>query len=120
MTFQRGNRRASKLTGEQVLKIRQMYFTGLYSYGKLGVIFDVSLNTISNIVNGYTWRHVAGVELTGLDKPPPNMVQGQEVPDEVIQESQRKLMEKLQLGILQEIKPSVGQELDDLINDKGD
>lgn len=44
-------RKNSKLTEEDILKIRGMYRTGNYSYRSLGIIFEVSFSHIDDIVN---------------------------------------------------------------------
>jgi hypothetical protein len=72
MKFQVGNNKARKLTGEEVLEIRQKWLTGLYTYGALCIEYNVSKNTISNIVLGHTWRGMAGAELIGLQRQPPD------------------------------------------------
>ncbi len=65
--FKRGNTRARKLQREDVRQIREMYALGRYSYGQLALQFDVAINTIANIVKGYTWRDGPGREL--VDRP---------------------------------------------------
>ena len=69
MTFQRGNHRASKLNGEQVLRIRAMYQMRGTTQASLAREFRVSLNTIANIVNGITWQGLTAGE--SVDRPPP-------------------------------------------------
>lgn len=51
-------RSASKLTREQVIKIRKLHKTGEYSYGQIGEMFNVSGGTIGHIVRNSTWRPV--------------------------------------------------------------
>jgi DNA-binding XRE family transcriptional regulator len=67
--FQRGNRKASRLTGEQVLKIRALYQMRGVTQGSLARQFQVSVNTIANIVNGLTWQSLGAGE---VNRPPPH------------------------------------------------
>jgi hypothetical protein len=60
--FQRHNKRAAKLTGEQVNEIRERYAFERVTQAQLCREYGVSLNTIGNIVNGVTWQ--------GLEQPP--------------------------------------------------
>lgn len=79
--FQRGNNKAAKLTGEQVIEIRERYATerGL-SQPMLAREFGVSVNTIAKVVNGTSWAHLLhGAEpqvfrppLTGRAPPTPD------------------------------------------------
>jgi hypothetical protein len=57
-TFSANNRKAAKLTGEQVLSIRQKYALPgrQYTQDRLAREYQVSVNTIRNIVNGVTWQ----------------------------------------------------------------
>src|ERR1700678_3768070 len=67
--FQQGNRKASKLTGEQVMEIRRLYATPGVSQPMLARQFKVSKNTIANIVNGTSWQGAAyGTE--PINRPP--------------------------------------------------
>lgn len=69
--FQQGNNRASKLSGQEVLEIREKYkVIGGYTYGMLSREYGVSVNTISNIINGVSWQRMAGQDLVARDKPP--------------------------------------------------
>jgi DNA-binding XRE family transcriptional regulator len=69
--FGYGNNKASKLTGEQVIEIRERYATerGL-SQPMLAREYDVSKNTISNILNGTTWRHLLRGAAAQVQRPP--------------------------------------------------
>lgn len=49
----------SKLTGEQVKKIREMYSSGNFSYVDLSCIFNVSPHTLHSVVTRQIWKHVA-------------------------------------------------------------
>jgi len=71
MPFQRGNNMARKLTGQDVMRIREKYLTGEYTYGQLGIEYQISQNTVANIVKGYTWRNMAGWELCQIERRPP-------------------------------------------------
>jgi hypothetical protein len=56
--FQRHNRTAAKLTGEQVVEIRERYAFERVTQAQLSREYGVSLNTIANIVNGLSWQGV--------------------------------------------------------------
>jgi hypothetical protein len=49
---------ASKLTTEQVLKIRKLYQSGNLTLTKLGDKFGVAHNTIGDIIRRRTWKHI--------------------------------------------------------------
>jgi len=46
----------AKLNFNKVIKIREMYKTGGFSYRKLGTIFNVSNQNISKIINNQSWK----------------------------------------------------------------
>lgn len=48
----------SKLTEEQVTKIRTLYNTGKYSHRTLGIMFAISNRNVSSITRYETWRHL--------------------------------------------------------------
>lgn len=48
----------SKLTGKQVLGIRELYDAGGVSYETLAEAFDVHYSNIANIVNRKIWPHI--------------------------------------------------------------
>ena len=48
----------SKLTEKIVLEIRADWATGKYTQKELAKKYDVSISTISNIVNRKTWKHI--------------------------------------------------------------
>ena len=52
------NNPSARLTEEQVIKIRELYKTGEYSYNKLAKMFDVSKGAINSILNYRTWIHI--------------------------------------------------------------
>lgn len=107
MTFRRGNRTASKVTREQVIEIREHAATGLYSYGKLGIMYDLSITSISNIVLGYTHRDVGAPELIGRDKPPPNMKQAPLKPANEVAQSMERFRLKLAEEPMSQATPSL-------------
>lgn len=53
----------SILNNTDVLKIRILYKTKLYTYAKLGEMFNVSSPTILSIVKRRTWKHVEDLDL---------------------------------------------------------
>lgn len=52
------NNPSARLTEKQVIKIRELYKTGEYSYNKLAKIFNVSKGAINSILNYRTWIHI--------------------------------------------------------------
>lgn len=59
--FRAGHKRSAKLTGEQVLSIRQRYLAG-ESQGSLARDFQISVGQIGRIVRGESWIAQARVE----------------------------------------------------------
>jgi len=49
----------SKLTEAEVIEIRRLYATGLWSLSKLAALFRIEKSNVSLIVNRKTWKHVA-------------------------------------------------------------
>lgn len=47
-----------KLTEVEVIEIRRLYAGGGYSYRDLTTMFNVSVGTVSNIINFKVWRHI--------------------------------------------------------------
>jgi hypothetical protein len=74
--FQRGNNKASKLTGEQVIEIRERYRTerGL-SQPMLAQQYRVSRNTIASVLNGSTWQWLLRGQDPQVYRPPINAPQ---------------------------------------------
>jgi len=60
MKFNHTNVRASKLTPEQVLEIRELYHNQRYTQRRLGNLYGVSTETIGRIVRGDTWKSYGG------------------------------------------------------------
>lgn len=52
------NNKSSKLTEDDVIKIKMLLDEGSYSYEKLASFFNVTSNTIGAIKRGETWKHV--------------------------------------------------------------
>jgi hypothetical protein len=48
----------AKLTECEVIKIRDLYAHGGYSYGKLASMYGIHFITIRDIVKRYKWRHI--------------------------------------------------------------
>ena len=48
----------SKLKNHEVLKIRQLYKTGNYTYKQLSEMFNVSYNTIYSVIKRTSWKHI--------------------------------------------------------------
>jgi hypothetical protein len=90
--FGPGNNKASKLTGEQVIEIRERYATerGL-SQPMLARQYDVSRNTIANVLNGSTWRHLLRGQEAQVYRPPIN-ARAPEITDAIVEESKRRLL----------------------------
>lgn len=78
--FRLRNKKASKLSGPEVMEIREKYASGIYTYNRLAREYHVTSNTISNIVNGITWQELPQAE-------------AHEEMDEVILRSMRKVAE---------------------------
>lgn len=57
----KSNRR--KLTPEQVLKIKQSYDPRRVTYMHLANLYGVSFESIANIINGKTWKHIESVRV---------------------------------------------------------
>lgn len=58
LKFSGENCKTSKLTSEQVIKIREKYSSGDYSQQKLADEYSVSRENIGNIVNYKRWKHI--------------------------------------------------------------
>jgi len=56
--FTRGNEAATKLSNEQVLKLRQRYFEEGWSQGRLSREYQVSINTVGRICRGESRQKV--------------------------------------------------------------
>ena len=104
MTFQRGNRKAGKLTGEQVYEIRQKYSMPGYTQAALAREYEVSVNTIANIVNWLSWQH------TGYEPPGPRPPLEPRVGANAAEESFVKLQARLANAAEFEPKALVDQE----------
>lgn len=103
--FQRGNRKASKLTGEQVLEIRELYAQPGISQPMLARKFGVSKNTIADIVNGVSWQNVA--YQTVVSRPPIN----RQTPTAAMMPTDEELAHKLQERLEQPVsKPAWNEE----------
>ena len=48
----------AKLKDEQVLKIRELYKTGSYTYQQLSELFNVGITMVGYIVSGSHWKHL--------------------------------------------------------------
>lgn len=48
----------SKLSEKDILKIREMYSYGIYSYRDLGKIFNIDYTMIGKIINRDNWNHI--------------------------------------------------------------
>lgn len=51
--------RSAKLTAEQVIEMRQLYSTRIYTYQALGDKFGINTKTAWKIVNRRSWRHLS-------------------------------------------------------------
>ena len=95
--FNVGNTKASKLTGVEVMEIREKYASGLYTMNRLAREYHVTRNTISDIVHGVTWQDLPGV-----------------TPQHVIDDAAARSMRKLDAMMAEtaSLEPATG-ELDD-------
>jgi len=55
----------SKLTNNDVLKIRKLYATNKYTHKQLAKIFNVNYSNIAFITRGETWKHIDGPRISG-------------------------------------------------------
>jgi hypothetical protein len=80
--FQRGNNKAAKLTGEQVIAIRERYATerGL-SQPMLAREYEVSVNTIAKVLSGTSWQWLLRGQEPQVYRPPLN-APAAPIPDE--------------------------------------
>lgn len=62
MTFSQFNRASSKLTGDKVIEIRQKYATRQYTQEALSREYQVSINTIRNILRGVSWQNLPTIK----------------------------------------------------------
>lgn len=61
MAFTLHNTKASKLTGAKVIEIRAKYASRDYTQEQLSREYQVSINTIRNVVRGVTWQHLGEI-----------------------------------------------------------
>ena len=92
MAFQRGNRNAKKLTGEQVMEIREKYALPGVTQPMLAREYGVSLPTISNILNYVTWQNPS------YEPPPPRPPLQPQVPQSAVEASMVKMQRLLDKG----------------------
>jgi len=59
--FNLGNTKAGKLTGTEVMEIREKYASGIYTMNRLAREYHVTRNTISDIVHCVTWQDLPGI-----------------------------------------------------------
>jgi hypothetical protein len=57
----------NRLRPEQVVTMRKKYSTGQYTQNDLAREYQVSLNTIRNVLNGVTWQKLPGVTRKPID-----------------------------------------------------
>lgn len=56
------NSSTSKLSSNDVLKIVDMFKSGKYTQVYLANLYNVSENSISKILSGYSWGSITGIE----------------------------------------------------------
>lgn len=56
--FRSNNSKAAKLTGQQVVEIREKYNSFGYTQARLSREYTVSISTIANIVRGVSWQQL--------------------------------------------------------------
>ncbi|CAM5998774.1 unnamed protein product [Sphagnum balticum] len=93
MPFRKGNHKAKKLVGEQVLEIREKWNTGKYTFRRLAIEYNVSTNTIGNIINRLSWQNIA--EPGSSVRIPPDRIR-QEVDSEEVRRAARESFERFQ------------------------
>jgi hypothetical protein len=98
MKFAKRHKMAAKLSGEQVLRIRELYEAG-YSQGHLARTFLVTIGTIGRIVRGESWQGVAGHGETGGPAPALNLAKAQGPELEANQSAERLAKELRELGL---------------------
>lgn len=59
--FNVGNVKAGKLTGVEVMEIREKYASGMYTMNRLAREYHVTRNTISDVVHCITWQSLPGI-----------------------------------------------------------
>lgn len=94
--FNQGNTHASKLTGAEVMEIREKYASGLYTQARLSREYQVSITTIRNIVHGVTWQNLPGV-----------------IPQHVVEEGAMRSMRRLDELLSLDSLPPAAAELTD-------
>lgn len=91
MTFVKRNTKASKLTAEQVMQIRDKQAAG-WTQSRLSRDYQVSIGTIRNIVQGLTWQSLPLNDKEWVETVP----QIDEPSPEVMAQSQARLQALLQ------------------------
>lgn len=114
MTFNRGNRRAAKLNGETVVKIRQLYAQG-WTQGELSREYDISIGQIGRIVRNEVWQNVGSEPIT---RAPPS---GGVLPSESEVIEGAGVMSKFLEDVNKELQKtqSINKSLDNLKGDPG-
>jgi hypothetical protein len=62
----------SKFKSEDIIKIRELYSTGLFSCGELSKTFNTSVNNINRIIHSHTWKHLGLDSMIGIKKALPD------------------------------------------------
>lgn len=52
------NNPATKLTNEDIIKIRELYQTKIYTQKQLGMLFNINFRTVSQIINYKRWKNI--------------------------------------------------------------
>lgn len=87
---------SAKLTPEQVVEIRRLYFQEHWTQARLARRFQITIGTVGRIVRGETWQGRAGAPGTSFDQSKPL--------DQQVAESQARLEQMIDM---QEKEPEI-------------
>lgn len=103
--FSVGNNKAAKLTGEQVIEIRERYATerGL-SQPMLAREYGVSVNTIGKVLNGTSWQWLLRGQEPQVYRPP-IAARGPELPS--VEEMHARMRARLEAEVVELPEPRI-------------
>jgi len=110
--FNRGNQASVKLSNEEVLELRERYFEGGWSQGRLAREYQVSVNTVGRIVRGESRQRVP----MSLPEEDHTAIQARLLAIQEEEDRKRlgRLEEAIQKSYTKEVKPE--KDLDRLMN----